>query len=826
MASVRTETETVIKRILPYLQRRGYDPLSDFDYETVTTSTTRYSQGYVDILVLGVAGKPAFLIEAKRSSRRLNEKDIEQALDYGRSLKVPFVVVTNGTDIHCYNVNTESAIRWDGKLDGKVPTKEQLRLVLKYLRANPSATDVPLSDDATLPFRPGLPLKQLNALFARCHNTIRKIEKNEEHAFSDFSKLLFLKLLEEKADVDGNAADLPYSYLFHELAAKPDREADQVKVAILSMISEIKTKRNYGEVLSDPIHLKQPKTFHYIVRQLSAVSFEDSGLDYKGAAFEYFVRATLKGKKLGQYFTPRPLVELMTVLVGKEAIVNAAIANEPTKVLDPACGTGGFLVFMLKRALVQLKVRLDARSITQATYKAAAARLKEKIFYGSDANEGVAAAAKMNMIIAGDGHTNISAEDSLRQSASAWSVSEPDCDFILTNPPFGTSEAESLPTTEMSQFPVRTMKGQSLFLQKMVRATKPGGLICTVIDEGVLNTDSGSELRRMMLEECRLLLVIQLPDETFKPNKINVRSSILLLQRREKPDSSLEDAYAITFCRLQSLGYNGSGDKIRGFDSDRLLLDFEEEVMKTSSGPQRNGFCWTAFDTEASEITSGSGCRFDLKYWDPSTRAKISTLQLGRSVSIAKINTIKTRRGKSPPSDVYVDEKDGYALVVKAGSNISSHGILIDVDADYIEKSIYDDLPDFCKLQRGDVLLSSTGDGTLGKASVYDLEKPAIADSHVTVIRPDPKLVDPYFLADYLRCGFGAEQIARLYTGSTGLIELTPDRVDEILVPKITLKAQRASSERVRAAEKTFRDGMIVAETALAGARSTFASKI
>lgn len=827
MSSVKTETETVIKRILPYLQRRGYDPTVDFDYETATKSTTRYKAGYVDIVVLSKSGVPAFLVEAKRSSRKLIASDVSQAFEYGRSLRVPFVVVTNGTDFQCFNVASGDAIKWDGKLEGKVPTKHQLASVLRSFRANKLISDVSLTADSSIPFRPGLPLKQLNALFARCHNTIRKIEKNEEHAFADFSKLLFLKLLEEKADLEDSTLNLPYSYLFHELAAKPDREADQVKDAVERMIAAIKKTTSYGDVLSNPIHLKQAKTFHYIVKQLSEVSFEDSGLDYKGAAFEYFVRATLKGKKLGQYFTPRPLVELMSLLVGKEALVNAAIANQPTKVLDPACGTGGFLVFMLKRALTQLKARLESKSISRALHDHAAQRLKSHIFFGSDANDGVAATAKMNMIIAGDGHTNICPEDSLRIGATSWNVGAPDCDYILTNPPFGTSESESLPASELTQFPIRTTKGQNLFLQKMIRCTKPGGYICTVIDDGVLNTDTAATLRRYLIEECKLLLVIQLPDETFKPNKINVRSSVLLLQRRDGPDRPSSDTSPVTFCKLTSLGYDGAGDKIRGFDVEKLFSDFECRVMDRRLAKSRRGPHWTAFDVPTNSIAADGTTRFDLKYWEPSITAKIGKLKRTNGVSIGSINLIDTRRGKSPPADVYVHERDGFALVVKAGSNISQHGLLVTApDSDYVEKSVFEDLPEFCKIQQGDVLVSSTGDGTLGKACVYDRASPAIADGHVTIIRLDQTKFSPYFIADYLRCGFGSEQVSRLYSGSTGLIELTPEHVKEILVPALKIAAQKKASAAVRKAEQEFREGQSIASETLTRARKGFAATI
>jgi type I restriction enzyme M protein len=91
----------------------------------------------------------------------------------------------------------------------------------------------------------------------------------------------------------------------------------------------------------------------------------------------------------------------------------------------------------------------------------------------------------MNMIIAGDGHTNIQAEDSLSSDASSWSVEKPDCDLILTNPPFGTSENDSLEKEDWEQYTLKLTKGQQLFLQKMVQSTVPDGDICTVIDGGI-----------------------------------------------------------------------------------------------------------------------------------------------------------------------------------------------------------------------------------------------------------------------------------------------------------------------------------------------------
>ena len=95
MAHIKTETETVIKKILPYLKRRGYDIIKDLDFESVATLTDSYSKGFVDILVTLGKKNAAFLIEAKRISKKLTNKDRDQAIAYARTkeINVPFVVV-------------------------------------------------------------------------------------------------------------------------------------------------------------------------------------------------------------------------------------------------------------------------------------------------------------------------------------------------------------------------------------------------------------------------------------------------------------------------------------------------------------------------------------------------------------------------------------------------------------------------------------------------------------------------------------------------------------------------------------------------------------
>ncbi|WP_293798600.1 N-6 DNA methylase [uncultured Bosea sp.] len=817
-----SETETVIKKILPYLERRGYDVSGDITFEYPTASSARASLQFVDILVKH-AGKIAFLIEAKRIAKTLSPKDREQAIEYGNSCKVPFVVVTNGAQFESYNSTSGKRIRWNGRLSDKIPGRSELSAALTALRKDSALHDVPLKGDSSLPFRPGLPLKQLNALFARCHNTIRKNEKNEDHAFSDFAKLLFLKLLEEKSDSEDTI--LPYSYRFHELAEKPEAEADQVQTAINAMLKAVKTSTPYGDVLTEKLHLTKAQTFRKLVIELSQVSFRDSRMDSKGAAFEYFVRATLKGKKLGQYFTPRPLVELMHAMIGREKIVNSLLLEGKFRVVDPACGTGGFLVYLMQTAIERTQDLARAGKISVSSKDSLISKIRTNVFFGGDAHEGVASSAKMNMIIAGDGHSNIQAGDSLAASSTLWSTTEPCIDLIITNPPFGTSESETLEADDLVQFPVGGARGQILFLQKMIQAVRAGGEICTVIDEGLLNTEQAAALRGYIMEHTIVRGIVRLPDVTFKPNKINVKSSLLHLEKRAAPVPDLDDDYPFLFIDAETLGYDGTGEPLRGVDFSKIVSAVESEyhgAARGVAGASGAGDKWRWFTRSSLAIAKDLTKRFDLKYWEPDITARLDAMTGAGATSIRDINLVKTRRGKSPPSSLYVDEDDGHAIVIKAGTNISRFGTIVR-EGDYIEKNLYDEMS-AVYVQDGDILVSSTGDGTLGKCAVYRGVAPAIFDGHVALIRVNPLKVHPEYLCDYLRAGFGAQQIARLFTGSTGLIELPAEALDRVIVNLPKLSLQRKRSESLRAAEKTFTGKLEEARSGLASAQKSFAN--
>ena len=821
-----SETETVIKKILPYLERRGYDIETDMTFESVTANDG-INKGYIDILV-SMGNKKCFIIEAKKISKKLDTKDKKQALKYAKAEGVPFAVLTNGVNIFCFNTITKERIAFDGEYADKLPTRSELPQVLKLFKANKKCNDIALSNKLSLPYRQGLSLRQLNVVFEKCHNIIRKIEHNEQDAFEDFSKLLFLKLLEEKAEDElgkPNAFKLPYSYRFYELAKKQKTESDQVQASIERMICKIKEETKYSEVLGNGVGLKNANTYYEIVKILDTISFIDCSTDVKGAAFEYYVRATLKGKKLGQYFTPRNLVHLMYAILGEDKIydtIKNLDSNNNFKILDPACGTAGFLVYMLQKNLKRLDKEYEDNKLTAERYKNIRKRIKETTFFGSDANPAVAASAKMNMIIAGDGQTNIRNENSLASDAENWNMDMPDVDVIMTNPPFGTSENGSLKEEDKAKYDMKSFKGQVLFIEKMIKSTKPKGEIFTVIDQGILNTDSNIPIRNLILHLCKIKAIIELPIETFKPNKINVKSSLLYLQKKTDEEIKNNEDYNFYLVKLNTLGYDQSGNDIRGFNFQQLIDDITKNLfINKSAFYQDADNKWEFYYINTSDILSDESHRFDYKYLNPKTKKLINSLYDKNKTKIRDLNTILTGRGKSPDLEQYVDEKDGFAIVIKAG-NISKYGTIISDNNDWIEKSVYEEYETSSNhsniiVEKYDVLVASTGDGTLGKSAVFDMDVPAIVDGHVTIIRVNRKKIDPYYLADFIRKGAGAIQINRAYTGATGLIELTPEQLDSVVVDTLddSIRKQKELSRKLRKVEKEVQQLYLKAEEKL-----------
>ena len=255
-----------------------------------------------------------------------------------------------------------------------------------------------------------------------------------------------------------------------------------------TILPRLVNKYNHsGDVFQSKLLIASPETLKKIADKLSKLTLLDANSDVKGDAFEYFLKNSVSvGNDLGEYFTPRHIVKLIVDLVDP---------RYRDTVYDPACGTGGFLIQAFRH--IKGKVRESAESLRV---------LKEDTIFGQELT-GTAKVAKMNMIIIGDGHTNIRQTDSLKEPVKGK------YDVVLTNYPF------SQETDYSSYYGLETENANPVFLKHVIDALKQGGRAGVVVPEGVLFDESSQfiKIRRMLLESCNLEAVINLHEYTFRP---------------------------------------------------------------------------------------------------------------------------------------------------------------------------------------------------------------------------------------------------------------------------------------------------------------------
>lgn len=317
-------------------------------------------------------------------------------------------------------------------------------------------------------------------------------------------------------------------------------------------------------------------TLRTLVSHMEAISFSDTDLDTKGVAFEQFMDDFFKGD-FGQYFTPREIIAFA---------VDMMLPKASDLVLDPACGSGGFLLYALDH------LRKDAdeyyphqKGDPQRNIDEGKDHYKhwhdfaEKNLFGIEINDEIARVAKMNMILHDDGHSNIAGEDALerferiRQTTGNNSFKIDAFDLILTNPPFGAqvalTEHPYLADLKLGNYedadsklkPRKNQKTEILFIERVHQFLKPGiGRAAIVLPDGVLTNSSLQYVRDFLLERFQLLAVVSLPQTAFSHFGAGVKASLVFLRRRAETEIPKDDE-AIFMAAPEKIGYDATGRK-------------------------------------------------------------------------------------------------------------------------------------------------------------------------------------------------------------------------------------------------------------------------
>jgi type I restriction enzyme M protein len=398
----------------------------------------------------------------------------------------------------------------------------------------------------------------------KCHQTLWGGGRlSPPMAFGELCKLLFVKIQDEK--IPRKTGD-PYE--FQIKTHEPSRKlAERIKA-----IYEL-AKAKDPQVFTDTIRIDDA-TLRTLVSHMEAISFSKTDLDTKGVAFEKFMDDFFKGK-FGQYFTPREIITFAVEMMCPKVTDN---------VLDPACGSGGFLLYSLDHLRKDAdEYYPDQKGDPQHGIDEGRDHYKhwhdfaEKNLFGIEINDEIARVAKMNMILHDDGHSNIVGEDSLerferiRQTTGNNKFKAGAFDLILTNPPFGAqialTEHPYLPDFELGnqedsngrRRPRKNQKTEILFIERVYQFLKPGtGRAAVVLPDGILTNSSLQYVRDFLLERFQLLAVVSLPQTAFFHFGAGVKASLVFLRRRGENEIP-KDEEAIFMAAPEKIGYDATG---------------------------------------------------------------------------------------------------------------------------------------------------------------------------------------------------------------------------------------------------------------------------
>ncbi len=551
----QVQAETFLKLILTY----GYSPERVRQFVPVQIgSDTREA----DIVVYANNERTAALIvvECKRAdvSARELEQAVSQAFSYAATgtVRAEYFWVTTGIKNEYFQIPEEEPKKYFSVPD--IPNCGATGLAqFKYAKGGGMVNGQNLYELEKVTE------DELTRRFKQAHDALwGGGALSPAEAFDEMDKLIFCKIWDErKLRKSGE----PYSFqIFREKRSKGERKNEvenrinkELFERITALYEEGRTRD--PEVFKDSIRLT-PEKLRTVVGYLEGVHLSETDLDSKGKAFETFLDSFFRGD-FGQYFTPRPIVRF---------IVEVLPITNDSLVLDTSCGSGGFLLHALDKVRRQAGECLPA---FETDLKAAKEHdriwhnFAQNNLYGIEINEQIARTAKMNMILHDDGHTNVIAADGLLPVKDVIDPEDKDrsviqkglyartrntgfafgrFDFIITNPPFGSTvkrseqaymrlfsfarkEADWLNPGSPSARDQQST--EILFLEQCHNYLREGGWLAIVIPDGILTNSSLQYVRDGIEELYRIGAVVSLPQTAFQATGAGVKSSVLFLKK-------------------------------------------------------------------------------------------------------------------------------------------------------------------------------------------------------------------------------------------------------------------------------------------------------
>jgi len=482
---------------------------------------------------------PIAIIETKRKG-----EDLEKALDdargkYAEPLDVKIVFAFDGSFLKTLHLDEDEELTInDEQITDFVSESKLLQFVKTANILDESAKKKKYTRE------------ELIKVFKESNDLLRKEGLREgSERFTEFSNILFLKYLSEmevRKENEGKKLTIDKNKRWDKIQAKPEDEIiDFVNDTVFKHIA--KKYKDEKNIFENRLLIDNGKTLKIIVDKISEITLLDAESEVSGDAFEYFLKTAITlGNDLGEYFTPRHIIDLIIDLIDPKI---------GEKIYDPACGTGGFLISCFDKLKKDISVD-DEDNLT---------KLQEETLYGTEITN-TYKIAKMNMILRGDGHNNIVKADSLEIPI------ENEYTVALSNIPY------SQETDYGGNYEVETRNADVTFVLHILKSLKKKGRACVIVPQGFLFRGSVvQKAREYLLKNADVKAVISLPSGVFKPYT-GVSTAIIYFEKGNKTKKTW-------FYHMKSDGYT-LDDKRNMIDGVGDIEDIKEKFKNFSVSKQ------------------------------------------------------------------------------------------------------------------------------------------------------------------------------------------------------------------------------------------------
>jgi len=592
----------------------------------------------------------------------------------------------------------------------------------------------------------------------------------DEKIAQNVMRILFCKIYDEKSKNGNDIVDI---------ANRPNETLSEFSSRIKLVFEKV--KEQYFDIFEKDEEIEiNDAELSYIISKLEQFSLLDANRDIIADAFEELIGTSFRGGE-GQFFTPRNVVQMM---------IDILQPKEGDRIIDPACGSGGFLAHILQYLQKQ--------------------NINNYYITGIDKDLFLSKLAKIYLTLLGESEYHVFCENSL-ENPKNWkndtreNIQLNSFDLILTNPPFG-AKIPVIGDDLLQQYQLgyywKNISGkwqitnklrekqppQILFIERIIQLLKEGGRAGIVLPEGIFGNPSDRYIWEYIKKEATIIGIVSLSQETFQPST-HTKTSVLFLEKKKKNRNKIFMGIA------KSVGHDKNGKEIFKIDKDgshiydkdgNLILDDETPLIAQKFKQFLNGgiqeLDYIGYTIDTKEIVDNI---YIPENYNPEVKQKLKQLEKSGKYKLITIkelidkNILKITRGNEIGSRSY---GTGDIPFVRTTDIVNWEIKLNPVKA--VSEKIYNKYKKLQDVRENDILFVNDGTFLIGRSAIVTkLDTKCVIQSHLRKIRVlNEDIISPFYLFYLLNTKIVQQQIKQK-TFIQATLSTLGNRINEIVLP-------------------------------------------